>query len=63
MIDPQNIYIKEALDKGLDATGLCTVRDLVGYMHVLKEDVTELAFVHEGIDFLVRVEIKSADKK
>jgi hypothetical protein len=72
MFEPTNPMIKTALEKGEDATGLCTVRDLASYLIERKEAQkknaedgelvsktieTELAWIENGRR--INIEIKA----
>lgn len=55
--EPINPMIAAALDKGEDATGLCTVRECTALLREMEMREIDLAFEMGGKTYLVRVQI------
>lgn len=57
-----NPMIAAAIARGEDATGLCTVRELIEAMEHRKHDQTELWFDHNGKHYRVYIQIRQSSK-
>lgn len=56
-LQPINPMIAASLERGEDATGLCTVRECVEAIELYGERETDMAFAINGKTYLVRVQI------
>ncbi len=56
--EPANPMIAEALREGKDATGLCTVREIAGYMIEKNHEFSELSWEDDSGNYIrVRMQI------